>query len=339
MSRRIAIVEDEPAIRANYAEALRGTATRCAPTRPQADALAAFRTRLPDLALHRHRPRRRARRRLHAVPRAARAVGGAADHLPVGARLRFRHRRGPAPGRRRLPDQGRRACRISLARIARCSAAATCCASRRARRGRLERGPLALDVKRFTRDLARPAGRPHAHRVLDGARARALSRAREGPRAADARRATSSSTTAPSPRTSSASGASSWRWTRRSTPSTPVYGMGYRWQGLNAIRACAPRCVAGRAGAGRVIPLRRLRATCARWSACCATRRSALLAAPRARSRRRCTTRPRLLASCARAADDAVEMQQILQRAWQRADVAHLGRRPQNQRVLALAGT
>ena len=44
----------------------------------------------------RHRPRRRRRRRLHAVPRAARAVGDAADHLPVGARLRLRHRGGPA---------------------------------------------------------------------------------------------------------------------------------------------------------------------------------------------------------------------------------------------------
>ncbi len=55
----------------------------------------------------RHRPGRRRRRRLRADPRIARAVGDAADHLPVGARQRFRRRRRTAPGRRRLPDQGR----------------------------------------------------------------------------------------------------------------------------------------------------------------------------------------------------------------------------------------
>ena len=55
----------------------------------------------------RHRSRRRDRRRLRAVPRAARAVGDAADHLPVGARFGLRHRRRAAPRRRRLPDQGR----------------------------------------------------------------------------------------------------------------------------------------------------------------------------------------------------------------------------------------
>ena len=49
--RRIAIVEDEPALRANVAEALgrQGYDVAAYATRP--DALAAFRTRLPDLAL------------------------------------------------------------------------------------------------------------------------------------------------------------------------------------------------------------------------------------------------------------------------------------------------
>jgi len=51
MSRRIAIVEDEPAIRANYAEALRKHGYEVATYATRVDALAAFRTRLPDLAL------------------------------------------------------------------------------------------------------------------------------------------------------------------------------------------------------------------------------------------------------------------------------------------------
>ncbi len=49
--RRIAIVEDEPAIRANYAEALRRHGYDVATYANRPDALAAFRTRLPDLAL------------------------------------------------------------------------------------------------------------------------------------------------------------------------------------------------------------------------------------------------------------------------------------------------
>jgi two-component system, OmpR family, response regulator len=51
MSRRIAIVEDEPAIRANYAEALRKHGFEVAAYAARAEALAAMRTRLPDLAL------------------------------------------------------------------------------------------------------------------------------------------------------------------------------------------------------------------------------------------------------------------------------------------------
>src|SRR5512143_741105 len=51
MSRRIAIVEDEPAIRANYADVLRRQGYDVAAYANRADALAAFRTRVPDLAL------------------------------------------------------------------------------------------------------------------------------------------------------------------------------------------------------------------------------------------------------------------------------------------------
>ena len=51
MPRRIAIVEDEPAIRANYADVLtrQGYQVSSYPNRPAA--IAAFRTRLPDLAV------------------------------------------------------------------------------------------------------------------------------------------------------------------------------------------------------------------------------------------------------------------------------------------------
>ena len=51
MSRRIAIVEDEPAIRANYADALRRHGYEVAAYASRPEAMAAFRTRLPDLAV------------------------------------------------------------------------------------------------------------------------------------------------------------------------------------------------------------------------------------------------------------------------------------------------
>jgi len=51
VSRRIAIVEDEPAIRANYADVLRRHGYEVAAYADRAVAMAAFRTRLPDLAL------------------------------------------------------------------------------------------------------------------------------------------------------------------------------------------------------------------------------------------------------------------------------------------------
>jgi two-component system OmpR family response regulator len=51
MSRRIAIVEDEPAIRANYADVLKRQGYEVAAYARRDEALAAFRTRVPDLAL------------------------------------------------------------------------------------------------------------------------------------------------------------------------------------------------------------------------------------------------------------------------------------------------
>lgn len=51
MTRRIAIIEDEPAIRANYADALARHGYEVSTYATRDDAMAAFRTRLPDLAL------------------------------------------------------------------------------------------------------------------------------------------------------------------------------------------------------------------------------------------------------------------------------------------------
>jgi two-component system OmpR family response regulator len=51
MSRRIAIVEDDPAIRANYADVLRRHGYDVAVHADRAAALAAFRARLPELAI------------------------------------------------------------------------------------------------------------------------------------------------------------------------------------------------------------------------------------------------------------------------------------------------
>jgi len=51
MSRRIAIVEDDPAIRANYADVLRRQGYEVAVHPDRAAAMLAFRTRLPDLAV------------------------------------------------------------------------------------------------------------------------------------------------------------------------------------------------------------------------------------------------------------------------------------------------
>ena len=130
MTRRIAIVEDEPAIRANYADALRKHGYEVSAYATRVDALAAFRTRLPDLAL------------IDiglgdevdggfALCRELRAMSPtAADPFPHRARLGFRRCRRPAPGRRRLPHQGREPAAPAARASPRSFAAATCCASR-----------------------------------------------------------------------------------------------------------------------------------------------------------------------------------------------------------------
>nr|NIR58994.1 response regulator [Gammaproteobacteria bacterium] len=51
MSRRIAIVEDEPAIRDNYADVLRAQGYEVSGFGDRAAALEAFQRRLPDLAI------------------------------------------------------------------------------------------------------------------------------------------------------------------------------------------------------------------------------------------------------------------------------------------------
>jgi two-component system OmpR family response regulator len=51
VSKRIALVEDDPAIRANYADALNRHGYQVAPYAGRAEAIAAFTTRLPDLAI------------------------------------------------------------------------------------------------------------------------------------------------------------------------------------------------------------------------------------------------------------------------------------------------
>jgi len=51
MAQRIAIVEDDPAIRANYAEALRRRGFEVSAYGGRAEAMTAMRTRLPDLAI------------------------------------------------------------------------------------------------------------------------------------------------------------------------------------------------------------------------------------------------------------------------------------------------
>jgi len=51
MPRRIAIVEDDPAIRANYADALKKHGYEVSAHAARGEAMSAFRARLPDLAV------------------------------------------------------------------------------------------------------------------------------------------------------------------------------------------------------------------------------------------------------------------------------------------------
>ena len=108
MSRRIAIVEDEPAIRANYADALRRHGYEVAAYANRTDALAAFRTRLPDLALIDIGLADDIDGGFALSARVARAVGDACRSSSCRRATRdFDIVAGLAAGRRRLPDQGR----------------------------------------------------------------------------------------------------------------------------------------------------------------------------------------------------------------------------------------
>jgi two-component system, OmpR family, response regulator len=51
MARRIALVEDDPTIRANYGDALKRVGYEVSPYRDRPEAMAAFRVRLPELAI------------------------------------------------------------------------------------------------------------------------------------------------------------------------------------------------------------------------------------------------------------------------------------------------
>ena len=86
MKRLIAIVEDEPAIRDNYAAAFtrEGYAVRTYGNRAQA--MAAFAARLPDLAVIDISLEDEPEGGFELCRAAARAVRGAADHLPHRAR-------------------------------------------------------------------------------------------------------------------------------------------------------------------------------------------------------------------------------------------------------------
>jgi len=184
MPRRIAIIEDDPAIRANYSEALRKHGFEVIAYAARKEALAVSRAGCQTWRWSTS-PWVRRRRRLRAVPRPARPVGDLADHLSHRARQRFRRRRRVAPGRRRLPDQGREPA-----------------APARAHRRAFRRADLAAEPRRWrsvwsaarSRSTSSASASPgagsgaaHAYRVLDGARARQISRAREESRSAHAR--------------------------------------------------------------------------------------------------------------------------------------------------------
>ncbi|MEJ0046542.1 MAG: hypothetical protein WDN04_10820 [Rhodospirillales bacterium] len=86
MARRIAIVEDDAAIRANYADAFRKHGYAVAAYGSRKEAVVGAKLARARSRPARHRSRRRARRRLYPVPRIARHVAHAADHFPDRAR-------------------------------------------------------------------------------------------------------------------------------------------------------------------------------------------------------------------------------------------------------------
>ena len=176
--------------------------------------------------------------------------------------------------------------------------------------------------------------RAHADRVLDGARARALPRPREEPRAADARRAHRGrrphhhfAREAHPPQVPG--GRSGVR--RASTPSTAWATAGTPESALWPARQ-------GRAGRARA---RRspgsATATCRRWSACCAKGRSRPSSPPRAPWPPRSTTGPSC-SSCAPGVAASGETERILDEPRARRP-AHLDRRPPGARCSSSRAT
>src|SRR6266513_933382 len=134
----------------------------------------------------RHRPGRGARRGLHAVPRAARAGSQPAYPLSHRARLRLRRGLGPAPGRGRLPHQGREPAALARAHLGAVSQDRCAARAEGGRGGARARGAQARR-EALHRIVERRARSADAHRVLDGAHAREIPGPRERPRGPHAR--------------------------------------------------------------------------------------------------------------------------------------------------------
>ncbi len=131
MRRRIAIVEDDPAIRTNYADALRKHGFEVLAFAARAEALAALRSRLPDLAL---------------------IDIGLANDIDGGFTARDSDFDVVAGLRLGADDYLTKDVSLPhlLARIAALFRRADLAAEPKAAEERVERGPLMLDLKRFS---------------------------------------------------------------------------------------------------------------------------------------------------------------------------------------------
>src|SRR6267378_3043311 len=159
MPRRIAIVEDDAAIRANYADALRKHGYEVSAHAARGEAMRAFKARLPDLAV----------------------IDIGLGEEPDGGFALCRELRALSPG---LPI---------LFLTARDSDFGAVSQDRRAARAEGGRGsararPPEARREALHRVVEKPVRRADAHRVLDGAHAREIPRPRERPRGSYARR-------------------------------------------------------------------------------------------------------------------------------------------------------
>ena len=180
MSRRIAIVEDDAAIRENVADTLRRQGYEIAAHADRAQALAAFQGRLPDLAIV-------------DIGLGADVDGGftlvrelraMSAELPI-IFLTARDSDFDLVAGLRLGADDYLTKSISmphlLARIAALFRRMDVLRSPSEERGDGRPRSAAHRSQAHDRRLARPAGRPHADRVLDGARAREVSGPRQEP--------------------------------------------------------------------------------------------------------------------------------------------------------------